>query len=233
MQNLGSIIILLQLALALLSNPNIQSNPALKDQATAFAGQAIALAGQALTQPATTTLGIAPSSSIDITLPPSTPNIVVTVTPPQQNQTNGGGTGGPNLGDVTTTPIIRQQVNLTDKLDELFFSGNYHQLVLQARIKNGETASTIITLNGLPPNDPIPSHKFYYLNLDPNLQYDYSIDILGSDWEASTTGELPEFLSNSQYGSISGNTNSSQEIINGAPMNAGDFFIVKDGNLVL
>lgn len=91
--NLASIILLLQLALSLLANPNLDKDSTLKAQANAFAGQAIAIATEALKQPASTPLGITPTSSevfaptvtsIINTSDSSTPPIVVTINPPIQ-----------------------------------------------------------------------------------------------------------------------------------------------------
>lgn len=65
MINLATIIVLLQVALGLLANPAVQTNPEVKAQALTFATQAISLATQALAQPATTTLGAVGTSTDD------------------------------------------------------------------------------------------------------------------------------------------------------------------------
>lgn len=58
--SLASIILILQLALSVLSTPNLSGTQ--KDQALGFANQAILLATEALQQPKETTLGVASSS---------------------------------------------------------------------------------------------------------------------------------------------------------------------------
>lgn len=105
--NLASVIILLQLAIGLLSNPSLAQNASLQAQATAFANQAITIATQALSQPPQTQLGVIPTSStvfspIISSVPTTTdtstpPPITIIINPPVQ---------APSLGTVnqTTTP---------------------------------------------------------------------------------------------------------------------------------
>lgn len=76
--NSASIILLLQMAVSLLTNPQIQTNSTFKAQAFDFAAQAVSLANLALQQPAETTI----QTVIATTTPPVMPD-VPTSTPEQ------------------------------------------------------------------------------------------------------------------------------------------------------
>lgn len=106
--SLASILLLLQLAVGLLANPNLAGNPTLQAQVNLIANQAISLATQALSQPATTQLGTIPTSSAAFSnVVSSTPNIVLNIVPPvQQSQPiQGTGAGINNPPAPTSTPF--------------------------------------------------------------------------------------------------------------------------------
>lgn len=105
--NLASVIILLQLAIGLLSNPSLAQNASLQAQATAFANQAITIATQALSQPPQTQLGVIPTSSTVFSpIVSSVPTTTDTSTPPPITIIINPPTQAPSLGTVnqTTTP---------------------------------------------------------------------------------------------------------------------------------
>ena len=87
--SLSSILILLTAVLGLYQNPSLATNTQLKAQVDGMAAQVIAMATQAMALPASTPLGVTPTSTFSISTPTSTETssttpIVIQVNPPAQ-----------------------------------------------------------------------------------------------------------------------------------------------------
>jgi hypothetical protein len=133
--SLASIILVLQVAVSLLVNPNLANNLAAKQQAVDFANQAIALANQALQQPVTTSL----QDTVSTSTPPAFPSISSDTV-----AGTGAGTGTETVAPVqpTSTPVVPKtiQVIFSANSDEGFVTIT-NTTGVTVRIKNLDVTS--------------------------------------------------------------------------------------------
>jgi hypothetical protein len=110
--NLTTIFALLQVAIGLLSNPNLAANPALQQQAIDFSNQAVSLANIAIQQLPQETLDTVISTSTPPALPIIPPPVIQTPPAPTDTETGAG------LGTSVATPETIS-VNFSTSTDAL------------------------------------------------------------------------------------------------------------------